>query len=153
MTTTMTAAEMLAAHTECWDMPTLAERYPEVMTHLAERYEVHFGMVSEILVIDKATGAHEWMQTADGKPCFDVRVAVETLLCREADRSRPMANHPQPETVDRVECPQCHGFGEVAVTPVPVDPANRQTRPCSLCRGEGEVPPVLLDPEFKIEEA
>ena len=81
----MTAAEMLAAHTECWDMPTLAERHPEVLTHLAERYEVHFGMVSEILVIDKTTGVHEWMKDLDGRPCFDVRVAVETLLCRERD--------------------------------------------------------------------
>lgn len=82
---TMSAAEMLALHTEVWDMPTLMEQHPEILKHLDSKYEVHFGMCSEILVIHKASGVHEWMKALDGKPCFDVRVAVETLLCRERD--------------------------------------------------------------------
>jgi hypothetical protein len=95
----MNAAQMLAAHTECWDMPTLAEKHPEVIEHLSARYEIHFGMVSEVLVIDKVTGVHEWMQALDGKPCFDVRVAVETLLVRERDAEQADAE-PDPEGYD-----------------------------------------------------
>lgn len=87
----MNAAQMLALHTECWDMPTLAERHPAVIEHLSAKYEIHFGAVSEILVIHKTTGVHEWMQALDGKPCFDVRVAVETLLCREAEAEKAVS--------------------------------------------------------------
>lgn len=73
----MSAAEMLAAHKEVWDMPTLAEQHPEVLQHLASRYEVHFDMASQVVVVHKATGASERFATTD------VRVAVETLLTRE----------------------------------------------------------------------
>lgn len=84
----MNASQMLALHTETWDMPSLMEQHPEVIEHLDRRYEIHFGMCSEILVIHKDSGAHEWMKALDGKPCFDVRVAVETLLVRERDAER-----------------------------------------------------------------
>lgn len=77
----MTATEMLALHREVWDMPTLAEQHPAVLHHLAEHYEVHFDMASQVVVVHKATGAAERFATTD------VREVVATLLQREAGES------------------------------------------------------------------
>lgn len=45
-----------------------------------------------------------------------------------------------PERV--IECPKCHGHGEVGVAGTyggTVSPEALQTVPCSLCEGQGEV--------------
>lgn len=77
-------ADMLAIHRQVWDMPTLAAEHPTVLKHLASRYEVHFGMLrtgSDVVVVHVASGVAEDMHTCD------VRVAVETLLAREAENA------------------------------------------------------------------
>lgn len=73
----MKPAEMLALHREVWDMPTLMEQNEEILKHLDSRYEVHFGMMSEVIVIHKATREIEHFTTTD------VREVVATLLERE----------------------------------------------------------------------
>lgn len=73
----MTVEQMLATHREVWDMPTLAEKHPEILKHLDAKYEVHFGMFSDVIVYHRAT------RTPEGFETTDVRVAVETLLERE----------------------------------------------------------------------
>ena len=79
-TATMSPAEMLAQHREVWDMPTLMETAPEVLQHLHERYEVHFGLVSEVIVVHRDTGLPEHFTTTD------VREVVVTLLEREIEK-------------------------------------------------------------------
>lgn len=74
----LTPAQMLAIHREIWDMPTLSRKHPEIIEHLADRYEVHFGMVSDVIVVHKDENRIEGFDTTD------VRVAVDTLLAREA---------------------------------------------------------------------
>lgn len=78
----MNAAQMLEVHREVWDMPTLAEAHPEILKHLDSRYEVHFGMMSDVIVIHKATRKTEGFATTD------VREAVATLLEREAEAEK-----------------------------------------------------------------
>lgn len=75
----MTSEQMLAKHREVWDMPTLGETQPEILDHLAARYDVVFPemFTGQVYVITKATGAMEKMGTTD------VREAVATLLERE----------------------------------------------------------------------
>lgn len=77
----MSVAKMLEVHREVWDMPSLLELAPEVVTHLAERYEVVFPemFTGQVYVEHKHDGSYrlEKMGTTD------VRVAVAALLERE----------------------------------------------------------------------
>jgi hypothetical protein len=70
----LTAADVLAAHREVWDMPTLCESRPDVLAWLEARFEVHFGMMSDVIIVDKATGR------PTGHPTTDVREALLTTL-------------------------------------------------------------------------
>lgn len=74
----MNAAQMLEVHREVWDMPSLAEYHPEILKHLDSRYEVHFGMMSDVIVIHKEGREIEHFSTTD------VREAVALLLEAEA---------------------------------------------------------------------
>ncbi len=71
---TLTTADVLAVHREVWDMPTLAETRPDVIAWLAQRFEVHFGMMSDVIIVDLATGR------PTGHPTTDVREALLTTL-------------------------------------------------------------------------
>lgn len=73
----MKPAEMLAKHREVWDMPTLMEQEPEVLQHLDSKYEVHFGIASEVIVV------HRNPHKVEGFPTNDVREVVAILLERE----------------------------------------------------------------------
>lgn len=77
----MSATEMLRVHRKVWDMPALLELAPEIVEHLAARYEVVFpeDFTGQVYVVTKATGVMEKMGTTD------VREAVATLLSREAE--------------------------------------------------------------------
>jgi len=70
----LTAADVLALHVQVWDMPTLATEHPAAIAWLAERYEVIFGMLSEVALFDKRTA------TAVAYDTTDVRVAVQRAL-------------------------------------------------------------------------
>jgi hypothetical protein len=70
----LTATDVLAVHREVWDMPTLAETRPDVIAWLEARFEVHFGMMSDVIIVDKATGR------PTGHPTTDVREALLTTL-------------------------------------------------------------------------
>lgn len=74
----MSAEQMLKAHQEVWDMPSLAEKHPEVVGWLSQRYDVVFpeDFTGQVYVITKATGEMEKMGTTD------VREAVTMLLQR-----------------------------------------------------------------------
>jgi hypothetical protein len=74
MTTTLTPAEVLALHQEAWDMPTLNREHPEAIAWISERVLVDFDMASQVVIVDRATGAPTFHETSD------VRVAVRTWL-------------------------------------------------------------------------
>lgn len=62
---------------------------------------------------------------------------------------------PQIESAETVPCPGCGGSGEVATGKVIAGNRHEPPEPvldeCPLCEGKGEVPPVMLDPEFRPE--
>ena len=68
------AERALIVHRQVWDMPSLAERHPEVLNWLMSRFEVHFGMMSEVIIEDLVERRVRPFATND------VRVALETLL-------------------------------------------------------------------------
>lgn len=80
-TATLTPAEILAAHNETWDMPTLMESRPDILAWLSARFEVHFGIVSEVIIVHKATGKTRPTTTTD------VRVALRDLLTDLAEET------------------------------------------------------------------
>lgn len=96
MTDQMTPQQMLARHNMIWDMPMLARHHPEILDHLAERYEVHFDSASQVVVLDKTTGTAERFDT------IDVRVAVRDLLAREAGVIAPNGHWDDSEIADHL---------------------------------------------------
>jgi len=76
--TTLTADHVLALHQEAWDMLTLNARHPEAIAWISERILVDFDMASQVVIVDRETGAPTFHETSD------VRVAVRTWLIGQA---------------------------------------------------------------------
>ena len=75
--------DVLEIHLKTWDMPTLANNNPEVIDWLAARAEVHFGMASEVIIVDKDTMRPNAYSTTD------VRIALKSWLEGQLEDDEP----------------------------------------------------------------
>ena len=76
---TLNAKTVLAVLTTVWDLPTIAEQYPEVTDWLTERLEVDSDMAFQVVLIPKATGKPFFTNT------FDRRTALQSWLLANPD--------------------------------------------------------------------
>ena len=72
--TAITAESALTALESCWDVPRLVAERPDVAAWIEGRVEIHFDMVSDVVLVDKRGGAVIWCGTND------VRVALAAWL-------------------------------------------------------------------------
>jgi len=77
-TSPLTADDVLAIHQETWDMPALNMDRPDVIAWISERIHVDFDMASQVVIVDRETGAPTFHETSD------VRVAVRNWLVGQA---------------------------------------------------------------------
>lgn len=70
----MDALTVLDVHLHVWDMPTLAAEHPEVVEWLHARWHVDFDMMSNVVLVERATGLATLHHTTD------VRVALLDTL-------------------------------------------------------------------------
>jgi hypothetical protein len=77
--TTLNSRTVLAVLTTVWDLPTIAQEYPEVTDWLTERLDVDSDMAFQVVLVDKKTGKPFFTDT------FDRRTALQSWLLANPD--------------------------------------------------------------------